>query len=144
MVRVLVPLDGSERSFAAMERGLAPLRDSRLEVTLFVVMHKGFEKAGQDRVEQFERDEHDEIFPTEASSLAALHDAQARLKKLGIRSSIKTVRGRVRHEIFKESAHHDVVLMHRLGPSRLLPRLRMSSTLWLARHAKCAVLLAGD
>ena len=143
MVRILVPLDGSERSIAAMEKGLAQLQAPKLQVTLLVVTQGGFEGAGADRVEEFEQDEKDEIFPTDASSLAVLHDAQKRLRRLGIACKVKTLQGKVREEILKESVQHDILLMHALDPKRLRPRLRMSSTLWLARHAKCSVLLAG-
>lgn len=144
MVRVLVPLDGSERSLDAMEKGLEKLRAAKPHVTLLVVMQDGFETAGEDRIAAFEADADDEIFPTEASSHAAFREAQRRLTTLGVTAQTKTARGRVRTCIVDESAHHDILLMHGLPEKSILAKLRMSNTLWLARNARCSVLLQAD
>lgn len=143
MVRVLVPLDGSARSLTAMQEGLAKLKGGKPDVTLFVVVQDGFASAGADRIEAFEADENDEIFPTEASARPAFDEARQLLDQLGIKSNVKTVRGRVRDAIVAESAEHDILLMHALPQRRISNVIRMSNTLWLARNAKCPVLLAG-
>jgi nucleotide-binding universal stress UspA family protein len=143
-MRVLFPLDGSEVSYQALERGLAMLRGAPgLEVTLFNVMQEGFETAGDPQLveETFEADEEDEIFPSEASSQRVLAKALAIAQKLGIAAKAKGEMGKPHEEILREAAHHDLLVMHALGPGGLRGKLAGGGTEHLARHAPCSVLL---
>ncbi|MGB0653371.1 MAG: universal stress protein [Thermoplasmatota archaeon] len=141
--RVLVPLDGSQETFTAMERGLGLLGND-VDVTLLVVQDTGFEDAPEDVTQLFDDDEDDEIFPTEDSARRLLEDAAARCKAAGIghKPACKVARGRnVRKAILAEAEHHDVLLMHALGASGFKEKLRLSGTEHLARKATCHVLL---
>ena len=143
-MRALFPLDGSEASFHALERGLALLKGTpRLEVTVFNVMQEGFEAAGDPELieETFEADEGDEVFPTEASSQRVLAKALEVARKHGLAVKAKGEVGRPVEEILKEAAHHDVLVMHALGPSNLRDTIKGSTLEHLARHAPCSVLL---
>ncbi|MBI4393656.1 MAG: universal stress protein [Euryarchaeota archaeon] len=145
VLRLLFPLDGSERSFAAMERALILFKATPgLQVTLFNVMQKGFETAPETTVEEFDEDEGDEIFPTEDSSLRMLAKAQAVCKKHGVAANEKAVKGKVADEIIRETASHDVIVMHSLDRKGFGEVLRGSKTEHIARSAKCLVLLSRE
>lgn len=143
-MRVLVPLDGSEASFEALERGLLLLKGTPgLDVTVFNVMQEGFESAGDPELieETFEADEDDEVFPSEASSQRVLAKAIAVARKHGLAVKAKGEIGRPVEEILREAAYHDLLLLHALGPSDLKDKLKGSHTEHIARHAPCSVLL---
>ena len=143
--RVLVPLDGSERSFGALERALDLLRAlPGLEVTLLNVMQEGFESAPEHVVEETDRDEKDELFPTEASSRRMLQRGAELCAKRGLAARLAVVRGKVADEIVRASGDHDVVVMHGLDRSGLREKLRFSQTERIARNARCSVLLVQD
>jgi nucleotide-binding universal stress UspA family protein len=143
-MRALVPLDGSEASYQALDRALALLKGlPALEVTLFNVMQEGFESAGDpDYVEEtFEKDEEDEVFPTEASSQRVLARGLEVARKHGIAAKAKGEVGRPMDEILREAAHHDVMVVHALGRSNLRDALKGSTAEQLVRKAPCSVLL---
>lgn len=145
VLRALFPLDGSDRSFVAMERALILFKGTPgLEVTLFNVMQKGFETAPEETVAEFDSDEDDEVFPTEQSSLRMLSRAAELCKKHGVAAREKVVKGRVSDEIIRETASHDVVVMHSLDRKGLGEVLRGSKTEYIARHAKCLVMLSRE
>lgn len=143
-MRALFPLDGSEASYQALDRGLALLKGTpRLDVTVFNVMQEGFESAGDPELieETFEADEQDEVFPSEASSQRVLAKAIELARKHGIAVKAKGEIGRPVEEILKEAAFHDVLVMHALGPSSLRDAVKGSKSEHLVRHAPCSVLL---
>ncbi|HVL88238.1 MAG TPA: universal stress protein [Candidatus Thermoplasmatota archaeon] len=141
-LRILVPLDGSDRSFRALETGLLRLAGAPgLSVTLFTVVHKGFEGAGEDAIARFDEDEQDEIFPTEESARRMLERARQACAKLGVPAVERVVVGSYYDEILRESAQHDLLLMHRLDPGEVREKLRGSRTERLARNARTSVLL---
>jgi nucleotide-binding universal stress UspA family protein len=143
-MRALFPLDGSEASFQALDRGLALLKGlSHLEATVFNVMQEGFESAGDPAyvAETFEADEGDEVFPTEASSQRVLAKAIGIAKRHGLQVKAKGEVGKPVEEILREAAHHDLLVLHALGPSNLRDALKGSRSEHLARHAPCHVLL---
>lgn len=145
-LKVLFPLDGSDRSTHAMEEALemlAPHPD--LEVTLFNVVQEGFEDADEGVVEMFDVDEDDEIFPTVESSKRMLDDHYDLCEKHGV----DDVEGRIAvgthyEAILDEAADHDLVVMHALDEGGLKEKLRFSQTEKLARNVDASVLLVED
>lgn len=143
-MRVLVPLDGSEPSFAALDRGLALLKGTpKLQVMVFNVMQEGFEAAGDPQLieETFEKDATGEVFPSEASSQRVLARGIEVAKRHGLQVTAKGETGRFLDEILREAAHHDVLLLHAMSGSNLRDALKGSHTEHLVRHAPCSVLL---
>lgn len=143
-LRILFPLDGSERSLLAMENALGMLEAADPEVTLLCVMHEGFHKVDEERVQEFDEDEHDEIFPTRDACDRMLDRAEKRCKKLGVGCARKVVEGKVHKEILRESGAHDLLVMHALDKGGLMEKVRMSGTERIARKAACSVLLVQD
>lgn len=144
-MKVLVPLDGSERSFVAMEKALAMLKPAKPTVTLLCVQEEGLEHSSEDVVQVFDQDEDDEVFPNEASAERMLAVAAERAKEAaGLKVSTRTVAGGVRKAILAEAEGHDLLVMHRLDPSGLKDKLRASATEALARKSRCSVLLVDD
>lgn len=143
-IQVLFPLDGSDRSHEAMVDGLRLLAGADLDVTLLCVMQEGFEDADSDRVQGFDEDEHDEVFPNQDSCDRMLGRAVERCKALGVEATTKVVQGKVPRAILEECASFDLVVMHALDKAQLKEKLRMSSTEKLARQATCSVLLVQD
>lgn len=143
MAKVLIPLDGSDRSMQALETGLRLLGASS-EVTLLGVQNSGFRGAGEDRIEEFDDDEEDEIFPTEDSVRRMLGRAKEACAELGVEAQTKVREGRPVVEILAEAVEHDVLVMHALDRSGVKEKIRMSSTEKLARKAACHVLLVAD
>ncbi len=131
-------MDGSERSLACMDKALQMLQTPGLEATILVVRQAGFEHAPEDLIKQFEDDEEDEIFPTEASTLQVLRMASKRCRKHGVQIKFKTVKGNVTKEIIKETASHDLIVMH--GAAGRWGGLA-SRTGKILRKSKCSVLL---
>ncbi len=141
-MKALIPIDGSQQTYEAMDRALALLAGTPgLKVTLFNVTHEGFEDAPEHLVDEFEADEDDEIFPTESSSWSALTQAAARPSCKGLNVETKVVKGKVVSCILAECESHDVLVMHRLGKSNWKDRLTLSQTERLVRTAPCSVLL---
>ncbi len=140
-MKVLCPLDGSERSIQAMRRGVAMLAGCAPKVTLLGVQHAGFENAPEDIVEGFEEDQEDEIFPTRESCQEML---EAAAKGLPVKPRLVVVEGNVVKEIIAAAEDHDILLMHALNKSGLLEGLKMSNTEKLARKVSCSVLLVAD
>ena len=145
-MRVLVPLDGSEASFTALDRGLALLKGTpRLEVTVFNVMQEGFDQSADPEYvrEAFEAEQGGEVIPTEASQQRVLARGLDIAKRHGLPVTAKGEIGKPVEEVLREAAHHDVLLMHALGPSSVKDTLKGSRSEHLVRHAPCSVLLVG-
>lgn len=145
-LKVLLPLDGSDRSTRAMESALEMLGPHPdLEVTLFNVVQEGFEDADEGTVEMFDIDEDDEIFPTVESSKRMLDAHHEICEKHGV----DDVEGRVAvgthyDAILEEAADHDLVVMHALDQGQLKEKIRFSQTEKLARNVDASVLLVED
>lgn len=143
-MRVLVPVDGSEETYTALERGLGQLREvPGLEVTLLNVRQEGFEAANDPQYieETYEADEDDEVFPSEAASQRALERAEAIASAAGLEVASRLEKGNYRKIILELAAEHDVLLMHGLRKSNLKDALKGSATEKLARQAPCTVML---
>ena len=141
-LRVLVPLDGSQRSFDALRGALKVLAGKPgVRVTLFNVVNEGLEEAEDPRVEEFDLDEEDEVFPNEAASSRMLAKATSICKAERAESVERTVKGNVYESILAACREHDLLVMHVLDESQLKEKLRGSQTETLARKAKIPVLL---
>lgn len=145
-MRALAPLDGSEASYEALERGLELLRGvPGVEVTLLHVRAAGSDLALDPALlaEPSGVGMAPLVVMTEASSrdvlARGLDIAQAR----EVPARAKSLVGRVHAEILKEAAAHDLLLMHHLGPSRLSDLVLGHDAERLAREAPCPVLLLG-
>lgn len=138
-MRVLFPLDGSDRGFAAMEAALEVLRPHQVQATLLVVLHD-FKGAPEEMVTEFEEDTQDEIFPTEESAVVVLKQATKRLRRKGLEMKLKMAKGNIVKEIIAESAHHDLLVIHSSRPSKRF-RMRSSRTKKIIRGSICNVLL---
>lgn len=142
-MRVLFPLDGSERSLAAMEHGVAMLKGATLDATVLIVQTKGFEHASADMIEKFDEDAEDEIFPNESSAVSAFRAATKRVRGKGVRLRFKSVKGNVLKEILAESANHDLLVMHALSVEKR-GLIHVSRAKAIAKKASCSVLLVAD
>lgn len=138
-MRVLFPLDGSERGYKAMEAALDLLKASPVKATLLVVL-QDFDGAPEEMVKDFEEDTEDEVFPTEESAVVVLRQATKRLRRKGIEMTLKTGKGDIAREIIAESGNHDLLVMHSMAPTGRF-RLRSPRTKKVIRGAKCNVLL---
>ncbi|HWG90033.1 MAG TPA: universal stress protein [Candidatus Thermoplasmatota archaeon] len=140
-LRVLAPVDGSDITWRAFERGLLLLKGTPgLTVTAFNVRQAGFEGASEDSVESFDKNERDEIFPTAAASERCLREAQEIGKRVGVQVQVKSAEGTHYEAILSEAEHHDVLLMHHLSSSSLKDALKGSRGEDLARNVKASVL----
>jgi len=141
-LRVLVPLDGSDVTFQALDRALAMLRGTPgLRLTLFNVVAEGFDDANEDMVERFDEDEDDEVFPTEEAGRRMLKEAEAICRRHDVQAVTQVVKGKVVQSILDACSGHDMLVMHSLGRSQLRSTLRGSQTEKLARQAGVSVLL---
>lgn len=145
-LKVLFPLDGSDRSTRAMDQALemlAPHPD--LEVTLFNVVQEGFEDADEGVVEMFDADEDDEIFPTAESAKRMLDEHLAICDEHGVDVVHQRVAVGTHYDaILEEAADHDLVVMHALDEGQLKEKIRFSQTEKLARNVDASVLLVED
>jgi nucleotide-binding universal stress UspA family protein len=138
-MRVLFPLDGSERSFESMEAALDLLQASQVKATLLVVL-QDFKGAPEEMVQEFEDDTEDEIFPTEESAVVVLRQATKRMRRKGLEMKLKMGKGNIVKEIVAESGNHDLLVMHSTRSTKRF-LLRSSRTKQIIRGAKCNVLL---
>lgn len=141
-MKVLAPLDGSEESMKAMERGLALLQGADLDVTLLCVVESDLAEASEDTIQVFDEDETDEVFPNESSARRMLDRARARAEAVGVPVATRIVVGSPKQAILDAAADCDLLLMHSLHRSGLVAKLRSaSSTESIARHVACSVML---
>lgn len=138
-MRVLFPLDGSERGFASMEAALDLLKGTTVQATLLVVL-QDFKGAPEEMVQEFEEDTEDEVFPTEDSAVVVLKQATKRLRRKGLEMKLKISKGNIVREIIAESANHDLLVIHSSRTSQRF-RLRSSRTKKIIRNSICNVLL---
>lgn len=144
---VLCPLDGSDRSHAALDTAMGMLGGlPDLRVVLFTALQEGFEDADEGVVEMFDVDEDDEIFPTVDSAERMLDEAAELCAKHGVEADQKVVVGAHYKAILAEveEGGYDLVVMHALDKSQVKEKLRLSQTEKLARNVGTSVLLVGD
>lgn len=141
-LRVLAPLDGSDASWRAFERGLALLAGTPgLTVTALNVYSPGFEGAREDTVEAFDADAKDEIFASPEASERIVSRAAEIGKRHGVQVEGLVREGLHYDVILEEAERHDVILMHALSSSSLRDTLRGSRTEDIARNTQASVLL---
>lgn len=138
-MKVLFPLDGSERAFQAMEQALDVLRGSQVQATLLVVM-QDFSGAPEEIVQTFEEDTEDEIFPNEESALVVLKQATKRMRRKGLEMKLKMAQGNIVQQVIDESREHDLMVIHSTRATSRW-RLHSSRTKKILRGAACNVLL---
>jgi hypothetical protein len=139
-MKVLFPLDGSERGFASMEAALDLLKGTTVQATLLVVLHD-FDGAPAELVKEFEEDTEDEIFPTEDSAVVVLKQATKRLRRKGLEMKLKMAKGNIVKEIIAESANHDLLVIHSARRTSKMFKLRSSRTKSIIKDSVCNVLL---
>ena len=140
-MRILAPLDGTPAAYEALDRALLLLRGAPVEVTLLHVRDAGAAGMADPMLAA------EGAGPVLALTEAASRDVLARgidlARRRGARVMAKASTGLARNEILREAAHHDVLVMHHLGASRLADWARGHDADRLAREATCAVLLVG-
>lgn len=136
-MKVLFPLDGSERGFKGMEAALDLLHGSQVQATLLVVL-QDFTGAPEEMVKEFEDDTEDEVFPTEESAIVVLKQATKRLRRKGLEMKLKMAQGNIVKQVIDESKAHDLLVMHTDGRPRWLQSARTKK---ITRGAACNVLL---
>jgi nucleotide-binding universal stress UspA family protein len=139
-MKVLFPLDGSERGFASMEAALDLLKGTPVEATLLVVLHD-FKGAPEEMVKEFEEDTADEIFPTEDSAVVVLKQATKRMRRKGLEMKLKMGKGNIVDQIIAESANHDLLVIHSARRTSKMFKLRSSRTKKIISGSICNVLL---
>ena len=139
-MRVLFPLDGSERGFASMEAALDLLKGTTVQATLLVVL-QDFKGAPEEMVQEFEEDTEDEVFPTEDSAVVVLKQATKRLRRKGLEMKLKMSKGNIVREIIAESANHDLLVIHSARRASKMFKLRSSRTKKIVQGSICNVLL---
>lgn len=144
-MKALFPLDGSEASYRAFRRGLEMLKGhGSLRAVAFNVRQPGFDGASEDAVQRFDEDEHDEVFPTLASSERCLARAKEIAGELGLSIDTKSAVGVPYETILEESKGYDVIVIHALSKSNLRDLLRGSTSEKLVRNAPTSVLVVRD
>lgn len=142
-VRALFPLDGSEPTFRAVERGLAMLaRIKDAHATFLVVLNKNLRDMPADAAEYLTYDDEDEIFIRDDEAQAVLDKATAIAKKLKFtRTEAKTVTGKPYEAILSEAKKCEVLVMHRLDREEAEEKRRGGVLEKLCREAPCNVWL---
>lgn len=142
-MKVLAPLDGSDATYRALERGLSVLGPHPgLHLTLLVVMDKSVQDMPAEAREHLEFDDEDEIFVREDEARAVIQKAQSIASKHRVNQVRgQVVSGTVKETILAHAAKHDVLLMHALDGNPKAAKRRGAATEDLARAAGCSVLL---
>lgn len=141
-LKVLVPLDGSQVTFQALERAIALLKGRpNLEITLLNVINQGFRDAPEDTVDLFDEDEDDEVFPTEEAGRRMLQKAMEICNQHGQEARTDVVHGKVVEAILDACPRHDLLVMHALERRQIKETMRGSKTEKIARQAGIPVLL---
>src|SRR5687767_14947856 len=85
-MKALFPLDGSDATYRALERGLQIIgADPKATVTLLVVMSKGLQEMPKEAREHLEFDDEDELFIRDDEAKAVIQKAQDIAKRLKIK-----------------------------------------------------------
>lgn len=143
MTKALFPLDGSDATYEAVERGLKLLGAAKdHQATFLVVVSKAFRDMPADAREHLEFDDEDELFVRDDEAKAVIAKATEiakRAKFANVKGQV--VVGKVKEAIIKESAKHDLLVMHALQEDEAAEKRRGSATEEIARRAGCSVLL---
>lgn len=144
-MRVLAPLDGSEQSDRALERGLRLLaRVGKVQVTVLNVIHESFRELPEHLREAMELKPEMEVHTEFSEAKRTADRGVAIAKGLGLEATPRIAQGKPVDEILKLSAEHDLLLVHSLGTSQTKEVLRGSKTERIVRHAKCDVLVVHE
>ena len=142
-MKALFPLDGSDETYAALERALKMLTPGKdHQATFLVVISKGLRDMPADAREHLEFDDEDELFVRDDEAKAVIARATQIAKQakfLNVKG--QTAVGKVKETIIKESAQHDLLVMHSLQRDEAAEKRRGSATEEIARQAACSVLL---
>lgn len=142
-VRALFPLDGSEPTYKAVERGLERLANMKdAQATFLVVASKHLREMPEDAAEYLKYDDEDEVIIRDDEAKAVLDKAGAIAKKHKFtKFEAKMLVGRVYETILSEAKRHDVIVVHRLDRNEFNERMRGGVLEKLCRNAPCDVWL---
>jgi len=142
-LRALFPLDGSQATFDAVERGLAKLASAKdAQATFFIVLAKNVKNMPPDAREYLEEDEEDELFLDEEEAARVIEKAQAIAKRVAFgKTAGKIVEGVPYDAILKEARSHDILVMHGLDRNEFEEKMRGGVLEKLCRNAPCDVWL---
>lgn len=142
-MRLLFPLDGSEPTYRALEKGLQLIaNDPKSTATLLVVMSRAFRDMPKEAREHLEFDDEDELFIRDDEANAVIQKGQEIAKKLKIQDCKGMILiGKPKETILSESKKHDVLVMHGLAKDEKAEKSRGSALEEIARNAPCSVLL---
>lgn len=142
-IRALFPLDGSEPTYRAVERGLqrlATVKDA--QATFLVVLSKNLRDMPEEAVEHLKYDDEDEVFIRDDEAKAVLDKAAAIAKKFKLgKVTQKTLEGHVYDSILGETRQHDLLVMHALARDEVREKRRGGVLEKLCRNAACDVWL---
>lgn len=142
-MRVLFPIDGSESTYKAVEQGLRIIGTSKgASATFLVVLSKALREMPPEAREYLEFDDEDEVFIRDDEAKAVL-DRAAQIANQQKFSKFKTLalEGRPKETIVRESAKHDLLVMHAMRRSEREDRRHGNAIEEIARRAACDVLL---
>lgn len=143
-MKILFPTDGSTATEEAFDRLLALLdgMHKAVEITILNVLQEGFEGADPEYVEEtYERDERDEVFPSQAAGNRAIGRCLTIAENHGVAAEVEMGEGNYRELILEKAKGYDLLAMHELRKSNFKDLLKGSGTEKLARKAPCHVLL---
>lgn len=143
MVKALFPLDGSDATYAAVEKALKILGGNReASATFLVVLSKNVRDMPAEAREHLEFDDEDELFIREDEARTVLNRAIEIAKRVKFASAKGiAVAGKVREVVLAEARKHDLLVMHGLRRSERDDKRHGNMTEELARAAGCHVLL---
>jgi nucleotide-binding universal stress UspA family protein len=142
-MKLLFPLDGSEATYQALERGLQVFASvPKVSATFLVVMSKGLRDMPKEAREHLEFDDEDELFIRDDEAKAVVQRATEIAKRLKFKDAKGVVlTGKVKESIIAEAAKHDVLVMHALDRDERAEKRRGSALEEIARSAGCSVFL---
>lgn len=142
-LKALAPLNGTDRTFRAVETAMGILtRIPGVEITFLVVISKPLRDMPADAREYLEYDDEDTLFIRDDEADAVLRKAEAIAKRLKVTSyRLHRAIGDVQQTILAEAAAHDVLVMHGLSPNPKAEKKRGSAAEAIVRASPCHVLL---
>lgn len=144
MIRVLIPLDGTEASLRVIDGAITLLGSDRIDVSLLVCQPDQFKGAPEDLVEILEEQASHGIVASAQHLRAVEADGMARCEMHGVTPNLLESHDTPLTAILAAAKDHDVLAMHALDPRRFSADLHGSQGGKLARRAPCHVLLIGE
>lgn len=143
MVKALFPLDGSDVTFATVEKALRLLAGHKdAAATFLVVISKNLRDMPPEAREHLEYDDEDELFIRDDEAKAVLEKALAIAKKVKFANARGVaLAGQVRNVVLSEAKKHDLLVMHALRRSEREDKQHGNMTEEIARASPCSVLL---